>query len=41
MQKDVNNVFDRRFYAGSHRFVKAWIQLGAPRTFSVTLRLDR
>jgi iron complex outermembrane receptor protein len=41
LQANVNNVFDRRFYTGSHQFVKDWIQIGAPRTFSVTLRLDR
>lgn len=40
VQFNLKNVFDRVYYTGSHPLVKDWIQPGAPRTASVTLRLD-
>lgn len=40
VQFNVKNVFDKLYYSGSHPLVKDWIQPGAPRTASVTLRLD-
>jgi iron complex outermembrane receptor protein len=41
VQLNVENLFDRRYYTGSHQFVQDWIQLGSPRTALLTLRLDR
>lgn len=40
MQFNLKNVFDKVYYSGSHPLVKDWIQPGAARTASVTLRLD-
>ncbi len=40
VQFNLKNVFDKVYYSGSHPLVKDWIQPGAPRTASVTLRLD-
>lgn len=40
LQFNLKNVFDKLYYSGSHQFAKDWIQPGAPRTASVTLRLD-
>ncbi len=40
VQFNLKNVFDRQYYSGSHQLVTDWIQPGAPRTASVTLRLD-
>ena len=40
VQFNLKNVFDKVHYTGSHPLVKDWIQPGAPRTASVTLRLD-
>lgn len=39
LQLNVKNLFDVRYYTGSHQFVSDWIRPGAPRTFTVTLRL--
>lgn len=40
VQVNLKNVFDKVYYTGSHPLVQDWIQPGAPRTASVTLRLD-
>jgi iron complex outermembrane recepter protein len=40
LQLNVNNLFDRRFFTGSHQFVQDWIKPGEPRTALLTLRLD-
>lgn len=40
LQFNLKNVFDRLYYTGSHPLVQDWIQVGAPRTASLTLRLD-
>jgi iron complex outermembrane receptor protein len=40
LQLNVNNLFDRRFFTGSHQFVQDWIKPGDPRTALLTLRLD-
>jgi len=40
VQVNLKNVFDKVYYSGSHPLVRDWIQPGAPRTASVTLRLD-
>jgi iron complex outermembrane recepter protein len=40
LQFNLDNVFDRKYYSGSHQFVQDWIKLGAPRTAKATLRLD-
>lgn len=40
VQLNLKNVFNRQYYTGSHQLVTDWIQPGAPRTASVTLRLD-
>lgn len=39
-QLNLKNVFDTRYYTGSHQFVQDWIQFGQPRTLSATLRLE-
>lgn len=39
-QLNPKNVFDKRYYTGSHQFVQDWIQLGQPRTLSATLRFE-
>jgi iron complex outermembrane recepter protein len=40
LQFNLKNVFDKVHYTGSHPLVKDWIQVGASRTASLTLRLD-
>ncbi len=40
LQLNVDNVFDRKYYSGSHQFVQDWIKLGSPRTAKATLRID-
>lgn len=40
VQFNLKNVFDRLYYSGSHPGARDWIQTGASRTASVTLRLD-
>jgi iron complex outermembrane receptor protein len=40
LQFNLDNVFDRKYYSGSHQYAQDWIKLGAPRTAKATLRLD-
>jgi iron complex outermembrane receptor protein len=40
LQLNVDNVFNTKYYTGSHQFVQDWIKLGSPRTAKATLRLD-
>lgn len=40
LQFNVDNLFDTKYYSGSHQFVQDWIKPGAPRTAKATLRLD-
>jgi iron complex outermembrane recepter protein len=40
VQLNVNNLFDRLYYTGSHQFVQDWIAVGAKRNALATLRLD-
>jgi iron complex outermembrane receptor protein len=40
LQLNVDNIFNKKYYAGSHQFVQDWIKLGNPRTAKLTLRLD-
>jgi len=40
LQLNLDNVFDRKYYTGSHQFVQDWIKLGNPRTAKLTLRVD-
>ena len=40
LQFNLDNVFDRKYYTGSHQFVQDWIKLGNPRTAKLTLRVD-
>lgn len=40
LQFNVDNVFDRKTYTGSHQYSSDWIKLGSPRTAKATLRLD-
>ncbi len=40
LQFNIDNVFDTKYYTGSHPFVQDWIKLGAPRTAKATLRVD-
>lgn len=40
LQVNVDNIFDRRFYTGSHQFVKDWIAPGKPRTFTFSARVE-
>ncbi len=40
LQFNLKNVFNKVYYSGSHQYIKDWIQPGAPRTASLTLRLD-
>jgi iron complex outermembrane recepter protein len=40
VQLNVNNIFNRRYYTGSHQFVKDWIAPGAPRTVLASVRFD-
>lgn len=40
LQFNLDNVFDKKYFTGSHQFVQDWIKLGQPRTAKVTLRVD-
>ena len=40
LQFNLDNVFNTKYYTGSHQFVQDWIKLGSPRTAKVTVRLD-
>lgn len=40
LQFNLDNIFNRKYYTGSHQFVQDWIKLGNPRTAKVTLRVD-
>lgn len=40
LQFNLDNVFNRKYYTGSHQFVQDWIKLGTPRTARLTLRVD-
>lgn len=40
LQFNLDNVFNRKYYTGSHQFVQDWIKLGTPRTAKLTLRVD-
>lgn len=40
LQFNLDNVFNRKYYTGSHQFVQDWIKLGSPRTAKLTLRVD-
>jgi iron complex outermembrane receptor protein len=40
LQLNVDNLFNRRFYTGSHQFSQDWIQLGKPRTFTLSARVE-
>jgi iron complex outermembrane recepter protein len=40
LQLNVDNLFDRKYYAASHSWAQDWIKLGSPRTARATLRLD-
>jgi iron complex outermembrane receptor protein len=40
VQFNLKNAFDTVYYSGSHQLLRDWIQPGAPRTASVTLRID-
>jgi iron complex outermembrane receptor protein len=40
LQFNVDNVFDRKYYASSHQFVQDWIKPGSPRTAKATFRID-
>jgi iron complex outermembrane receptor protein len=41
VQLNVNNLFDRRYFSGSHQFVQDWIKPGDPRTALLTLRFEQ
>lgn len=40
LQFNVDNLFDKKYYSGSHQYAQDWIKLGTPRTARATLRLD-
>lgn len=40
LQFNLDNVFNKKYFTGSHQFVQDWIKLGNPRTAKVTLRMD-
>ena len=40
LQFNLDNVFNRKYYTGSHQFLQDWIKLGNPRTAKLTLRVD-
>lgn len=40
LQFNLDNVFNKKYYTGSHQLVQDWIKLGNPRTAKVTLRMD-
>lgn len=40
LQFNLDNVFNKKYFTGSHQFVQDWIKLGNPRTAKLTLRVD-
>jgi iron complex outermembrane receptor protein len=40
LQLNVDNLFNKKYYSGSHQYAQDWIKLGTPRTAKATLRLD-
>lgn len=40
LQLNLNNILDRAYFTGSHQFVQDWVQVGAARNASLTLRAD-
>lgn len=40
VQLNIDNVFDRRYFTGSHQHVTDWNQPGEPRSAALTLRID-
>jgi iron complex outermembrane recepter protein len=40
LQLNLNNLFNKRYYTGSHQFVQDWIAPGAPRSGLLTFRLE-
>ncbi len=40
LQLNINNLFDRDYFIGSHQHVTDWNQPGAPRTVLATFRID-
>ncbi len=40
VQGNVKNVFNRVYFTGSHQFSSDWVQVGAPRSASVSLRVE-
>ena len=40
LQFNVDNLFDKKYYSGSHQYAQDWIKLGTPRTARATVRLD-
>lgn len=40
LQFNVDNVFNKKYFTGSHQFLQDWIKLGDPRTAKLMLRLD-
>lgn len=40
LQFNLDNVFNKKYYSGSHQFLQDWIKLGNPRTAKLTLRMD-
>ena len=40
LQFNVDNLFDKKYYSGSHQYAQDWIKLGTPRAARATLRLD-
>lgn len=40
LQLNIDNVFNRKYFVGSHQFVQDWIKLAPPRTGKITVRLD-
>lgn len=39
-QLNLKNVFDKRYFVSQHQFSPDWIQPGAPRTLTATLRVE-
>ena len=39
-QINLKNVFDKRYFVSQHQFSPDWIQPGAPRTLTGTLRVE-
>jgi iron complex outermembrane recepter protein len=40
LQLNLNNLFNKRYYTGSHQFVQDWIAPGAPRSGLLTFRVE-